>query len=262
MSPPAVAAGRLVLVPNTLDLGATPSPIDAVLSAHAIRRAAELKHWVVESPKVARAFLKRVDAQVPLAVPLQSLDIVELPRPRKGSSEVVDPKQWEALLTPARQGLDLGLLSDAGLPAVADPGATLVAAAHSAGIQVEPIAGGSSLTLALAASGLNGQRFAFEGYLPQEQAQCQQRVRELEMRSRREGQTQLAIETPYRNEALLKLLVQCLQPATKVSVACGLTSPGGWCRTMTAAKWRAELQSSRQAIMPDKLPAVFMWLAS
>lgn len=255
------ARGRLVLVPNTLDLGTAPEPIDQVLSAHALRRAAGLSHWVVENAKTARAFLKRVDAQVLLGVPLQGLDIKELPRARKGSGEAVSAGAWAALLAPAEAGHDLGLLSDAGLPAVADPGAGLVAAAHAHGLTIEVLAGASSLTMALAASGLNGQRFAFEGYLPHQPGERQQRVRDLEQRSRREGQTQLVIETPYRNEALLQALAQQLQPNTRLSVACGLTSSAGWCRTQAVADWRRELQMTGRPPMPDTLPAVFMWLA-
>lgn len=254
--------GRLVLVPNTLDLGATPEPIDQVLSAHALRRAAGLQHWVVESAKTARAFLKRVDAMVPLAAPLQALSMQELPRARKGSGNAVDNQEWKALLAPALAGHDVGLLSDAGLPAVADPGANLVAAAHSIGVAIEPLAGASSLTLALAASGLNGQRFAFEGYLPQNAAERLQRVRELEQRSRRERQTQLVIETPYRNEALLQALSLALHPETRLSVACGLTSQSGWCRTHAVSAWRRELQTAGRSAMPDTLPAVFIWLAA
>jgi 16S rRNA (cytidine1402-2'-O)-methyltransferase len=261
MSEPVKTLGRLVLMPNTLDLGTSPEPIDGLLSAQALRRAATLQHWVVESAKVARAFLKRVDAVSPLATPLQSLALQELPRPRKGSGAAVETAEWKSLLAPALDGHDIGLLSDAGLPAVADPGAALVAAAHELGLVVEPVAGASSVTLALAASGLNGQRFAFEGYLPQDATQRQQRVRELEQRSRREGQTQLVIETPYRNEALLQALAQLLQANTRLSVACGLTSPAGWCRTMTAGAWRQELQRSGRGPMPGTLPAVFMWLA-
>jgi 16S rRNA (cytidine1402-2'-O)-methyltransferase len=196
-----------------------------------------------------------------LARPLQTLSLHELPRARKGSGDSVSAAEWAALLAPTREGHDIGLLSDAGLPAVADPGSALVAAAHAQGIVVEALAGASSLTLALAASGLNGQRFAFEGYLPQQPAERQQRVRELEQRSRREGQTQLVIETPYRNEALLQALCQHLQAETRLSVACGLTSAGGWCRTQAIAAWRRELQSAERTRMPDTLPAVFMWLA-
>lgn len=256
------ATGRLVLVPNALDLGAEPEPIDAILSQLALRRAAGLTHWVVENAKTARSFLKRVDAVHPLGAALQALNIQELPRPRKGSGDAVPDAAWLALLAPALSGQDVGLLSDAGLPAVADPGAGLVAAAHAQDVKVEVLAGASSLTLALAASGLNGQRFAFEGYLPQAPAERQARVRELELRSRREGQTQLVIETPYRNEALLQALCQQLQPSTRLAVACGLTSAGGWCESKTVEAWRRQVHMAGRATMPDKLPAVFMWLAA
>lgn len=255
------ASGRLVLVPNTLDLLASPTPIEQVLSAGALQRAASLTHWAVESAKVSRGFLKRVGEVTPLAQPLQSLDVRELPRPRKGAGPAtLDPRDWQALLAPALAGQDVGLLSDAGLPAVADPGAALVAAAHEMGITVEPLPGASSLTLALAASGLNGQRFAFEGYLPQDNEERARRVKALEARSRQEGQTQLVIETPYRNAALLAALLQLLQPSTRLSVACGLTSAGGWCRTLPVARWRQPGTLSLPSV-PADLPAVFMWLA-
>lgn len=253
--------GRLVLVPNTLDLGTTPTPMGEVLSTGVLQRAAGLNHWVVENAKTSRAFLKRVGEVMPLGTPLQSMHMQELPRPRKGAPHAaVDSREWQALLAPALAGHDVGLLSDAGLPAVADPGAALVAAAHELGVTVEPLPGASSLTLALAASGLNGQRFAFEGYLPQLADERAVRVRELEARSRREGQTQLVIETPYRNATLLSALVQLLQPATRLSVACGLTSPGGWCRTLPVSRWRQPGTVTLPTI-PADLPAVFMWLA-
>ena len=249
--------GRLVLVPCTLDLGTEPTPISEVLSHGALRQAAGIGHWVVENAKSARAFLKRVGEVVPLAQPLQALSLQELPRPRKGApQDDTDPKAWTALLAPARQGHAVGLLSDAGLPAVADPGARLVAEAHAAGLAVEVLPGASSLTLALAASGLNGQRFAFEGYLPQDAAERAKRVRTLEQRSRQEGQTQLVIETPYRNPALMQALLETLQPGTRLSVACGLTSVGGFCTTRTVAQWRTAPPN-----LPTQLPAVFMWLA-
>jgi 16S rRNA (cytidine1402-2'-O)-methyltransferase len=250
--------GRLVLVPNALDLGAPPEAIEQVLSQGVLIRAAQLQHWVVESAKPARAFLKRVDAVQPLATPLQQLDLQELPRARKGggAGAEVPAATWQALLGPIQRGHDVGLLSDAGLPAVADPGAALVAAAHAAGVVVEVLSGPSSLTLALAASGLNGQRFAFEGYLAQQADERAKRVRELEARSRREGQTQLVIETPYRNQALMDALLQLLQPDTRLSVACGLTSRTGWCRTQRVEAWR-----KTPPTLPAQLPAVFMWLA-
>jgi 16S rRNA (cytidine1402-2'-O)-methyltransferase len=257
MSAPHPAPGTLWLVPAPLDLGAAETPLDAVLPQAAIERAASLHHWVVEDAKSARAVLKRVAQQRPLAQPLQALHITELPRPPKGAPRPgTPPVDWPALLAPALQGHDLGLLSDAGLPAVADPGSALVAAAHEAGVPVQPLSGPSSLMLALAASGLNGQSFAFVGYLPQEAEARAARIRELEVTSRRLGQTQLAIETPYRNAALLQALVQVLQPATRLSVSCGLTLAGGFTRSAPVAAWRQQLPT-----LPDRLPAVFCWLA-
>lgn len=249
--------GTLVLVPNALDLGAEAVDLRELLPDGVIRRAAALTHWAAEDARSARAFLKRVAAVVPLAQPLQAIAIVELPRPRKGSGEAVPRAAWLALLQPALDGHDLGLLSEAGLPAVADPGAALVEAAHTAGVPVLALPGPSSLLLALAASGLNGQSFAFVGYLPQDAAARQARLRELEALSRRSGQTQLLIETPYRNAALLAAMTQALAADTRVSVSCGLTLPGGFSRSDTVANWRAKPQE-----LPDRLPAVFGLLAA
>lgn len=253
-----MSAGRLVLVPNTLDLGhPTPPPIDQVLPLGVLREAARLRHWVAEDAKSARAFLKRVDAVVPLGCALTEIDIRELPRPPKGRATPPDAAAIAALLAPAEAGADVGLLSEAGLPAVADPGALLVAAAHERGVAVEPLAGPSSITLALAASGLQGQSFAFVGYLPTEAAERAARVRALEAHGRRERQTQIAIETPYRNAALAEALLATLQPETRLSVACGLTLPDGWCATRRVAQWRREPPR-----FPSRhLPAVFLWLA-
>jgi 16S rRNA (cytidine1402-2'-O)-methyltransferase len=251
-----MTTGRLLLVPNTLDLGAEAVPLAEVLPTGVLRQAAALLHWVAEDARSARALLKRVSAIEPLAAPLQELHIEELPRPRKGSREPVPPAAWQALLRPALQGHDIGLVSEAGLPAVADPGAELVAAAHAASITVLPLAGASSLLLALAASGLNGQSFAFVGYLPQDAAARAQRIRELEALSRRQAQTQLVIETPYRNATLMQALLATLAPATMLSVSCGLTLPGGFCHTRSVAAWREQ-----PPVLPDKLPAVFAWLA-
>jgi 16S rRNA (cytidine1402-2'-O)-methyltransferase len=248
--------GTLVLVPNALDLGSAAVPLQAVLAQQVIDRAARLAFWAVEDARSARAFLKRVDALVPLAQPLQATAIAELPRPRKGSQQAVPAAEWHALLAPALAGNDMGLLSEAGLPAVADPGAALVQAAHAAGVPVLPLPGASSLLLALAASGLNGQSFAFVGYLPQDAVARKARIRELEAGSRRLGQTQLAIETPYRNAALLAALLAELSATTRLSVSCGLTLPGGWTRSDSVAAWRA-----RPGTLPDREPAVFAWLA-
>lgn len=249
-------SGRLILVPNALDLGTETVDLREVLPDGVIRQAAKLEHWVVEDARSARAFLKRVDAASPLEQPLQQLSIAELPRPRKGSREAVPAADWVALLAPAHAGHDIGLLSEAGLAAVADPGSALVSAAHAARIPVLALPGPSSITLALAASGLEGQSFAFVGYLPQEAAARAARLRELELLSRRLRQTQLAIETPYRNAALLGSLLEVLAPGTRLSVSCGLTLPTQWTRTATIAEWRLA-----PTPMPERVPAVFALLA-
>jgi len=248
--------GRLILIPNTLDFGvAGDADLQEVLPLAVIRTAARLTHWVAENAKTTRAFLKRVDAIVPLAQPVQALSIVELPRPPKGS-RLASPPDLKPLLQPALQGHDMGLISEAGLPAIADPGAALVQVAHHLQIEVTPLSGPSSLLLALAASGLNGQSFAFVGYLPVDQAERGQRIRELETLSKRAAQTQLMIETPYRNEALLAALLTHLRGDTLLSVSCGLTLPQAWTRTRAIAEWK-----TTAIRMPADIPAVFSLLA-
>ena len=255
--------GRLVLVPNTLDLGAAPQELSAVLPPVVLQWAARLQHWLVEDARSARAFLKRVHEMVPLHEPLQSLVMTELPRPTKGRRDParqVTPRgasdDAQALLAPALAGHDVGLLSEAGLPAVADPGAAVVAAAHALNLQVLTLPGPSSLMLALAASGLDGQSFAFVGYLPQDSIARCARIRALEDLSRRQQQTQIFIETPYRNAALMAALLECAAPATRLSVSVALTLPGGWSRTATIASWRRSPPGATQ--LPDRLPAVFL----
>jgi 16S rRNA (cytidine1402-2'-O)-methyltransferase len=252
----ALASGRLLLVPTPLDFGidaAThPTDIQDALPLGVIRQAAALTHWVAENARSARAFLKRVDAVVPLAHPLQTLHIVELPRPPKGSPAGREPADLSPLLAPALQGNDIGLVSEAGLPAVADPGAALVQQAHELGITVVPLPGASALLLGLAASGMNGQSFAFVGYLPQEVGARAARLRELEVLSRRSVQTQLMIETPYRNRALLDTMLAVLQPATLLSISCGVGVASGWTRTDKVAGWRA-----RPSEIATNVPAIF-----
>ena len=250
--------GSLHLIPNTLDFGAPgeAAALDELLTLGVIRTASRLSHWVCENAKTTRAFLKRVDGVCPLARPVQEISIVELPRPNKGRETSTDANAISALLAPARAGHDIGLISEAGLPALADPGALLVAAAHSAGIQVVAHPGASSIALALAASGLNGQSFAFVGYIPVSAEARAARIRSVEATSRREGQTQLLIETPYRNAALLEALLAHLQPATVLSVSVGLTLPGGFTRSDSVAQWR---QGSTP--LPADVPAVFAFLA-
>lgn len=241
-------------MPNALDLGAATQPLTAVLPLYAIETAARLGHWLVEDAKSARAFLKRVDEVVPLRQPLQALTFGVLPRPPKGRPPAAAAGAAVAeLLAPALVGHDIGLLSEAGLPAVADPGAAVVAAAHALGVAVVPLAGPSSITLALAASGLEGQRFAFVGYLPQQDAARRERIRELEATSRREQQTQIFIETPYRNASLLAALLEAAAGTTRLAISVGLTLPEGWSRTATIAQWRR-----RAPALSERLPAVFL----
>jgi len=256
MSTTLPGTGSLVLVPNMLDFGSeAPGELSAGLPLAVIQRAASLTHWVVEDAKTARAFIKRVAAVTALAAPLQSLHIRELPRAAKGAAGHADA-DLKTLLDPARHGHDIGVLSEAGLAAVADPGSQLVAAAHAMGLWVEPLPGSSALMLALAASGLNGQQLAFVGYLPIKDDARAARIRELDAASKRHAQTQIAIETPYRNAALLHALLQHLSPSTRLCIACALGWPEGWCRMRRVSQWReAPLQ------VGDRLPAVFLFQA-
>ncbi len=251
------AKGALYLMPNGLDVGTSDvgADIGDRLPLGTLRVAARLGHWVCENAKTTRAFLKRVDAVCALARPLQQIAIVELPRPPKGRADA-SAFEGERLLGPALAGSDLGLISEAGLPAVADPGARLVAAAHASGLHVVALPGASAITLAVAASGLNGQSFAFVGYLPVEAEARNARIQELEATSRRLAQTQVMIETPYRNPTLLAALIAQLQPATVLSVSVGLTLAGESTRSESVERWR-----KGSAAIPAGVPAVFSLLA-
>lgn len=246
--------GRLYLVPTPLDFGCgAVAPLVEVLPAGTIGVAAGITHWICENAKSARAFLKRVGEVQALAAPLQQQHIQELPRAvhKKGDHA---PASFDAkgLLAAALQGHDVGLVSEAGMPAIADPGSSVVRAAHDLGIEVVPLVGPVSLLLALAASGLNGQNFAFVGYLPQDAAARQQRLRELEALALRTGQSQLFIETPYRNVALWQAMLQSLRPTTRVSVASALTLPAARCRSALLSEWKKQ----GEPVMDD-VPAVF-----
>ena len=225
-------AGVLYAIPTPL--GGAPA---AALPAPALEVVRGLRRFAVENEKSARAFLKAVGMPVPIA----SLEVA-----------VLDP---DAHLRALEAGESLGLLSEAGAPCVADPGAALVAAAQDAGIRVVPLVGPSSILLALTASGLEGQRFAFCGYLPREAEPRVRSIRELEARSRRERETQIFIETPYRNDALLAALLETCAPGTRLCVATELTLPDESVRTRRVGDWRA----ARPAI--GKRPTVFLLLA-
>ena len=254
------AKGKLFLVPAPLDFGCdsqTPlAPLTDVLPLATLQTAARLQYWVCENAKSTRAYLKRVDALCPLSQPLQAMSIQELPREvhKKGDHPGSLGAGFHAkpLLEAALGGFDVGLVSEAGMPAIADPGSSVVRAAHALGIKVIPLIGPVSLMLALAASGLNGQNFAFVGYLPQDATLRTQRIKELESLAFKTGQTQLFIETPYRNTALLQVLLQTLQANTVLAVSCGITLSTAVTHSANTSAWRS--QTPR---LPLSLPSVF-----
>jgi 16S rRNA (cytidine1402-2'-O)-methyltransferase len=248
--------GTLYLIPNTLgpsDL-AQADPLAQIIPSEVQAITAKLDYFIAEDAKTTRAYLKLIAVQHPLAKPLQEICISEL-------NVNTDAAALPALLVPLQAGRDAGLISEAGVPAVADPGANLVRLAHSHGIPVKPLVGPSSLLLAVMASGLNGQSFAFNGYLPTDSAQRTKRLKALEERSRGEKQTQLFIETPYRNGALLEAITAACNPNTLVCVATDLSLLSESIRTQTAGKWKAELAAGKT---PDfhKKPTVFLILAT
>ncbi len=226
--------GTLYAVPSPLGgkaADALPAPTLAIIKS--------LRHFVVENAKTARAFL----GDVGMPCPIQELQISVLGKDFRKDIQIL------------KHDASIGLLSEAGCPAIADPGAALIEAAHREGIRVVPLIGPSSIVLALMASGLEGQRFAFCGYLPREAKEREQRIREIESRSRKERETQLFIETPYRNDVLLSALLGTCHPQTKLCVASDLTLNTEEVRTKTVTGWRA----LRHTI--GKRPTVFLLLA-
>lgn len=257
------ALGTLYLVPTPLDFGCdsqdTQTDLRQLLPQSTITQAAGTTHWVVENAKSARAFLKRVHVVQPLVCSLQDMQITELPRAahKKGDhGQAGDAAAATALLAPLLQGQNMGLLSEAGMPAVADPGSSIVRAAHGLGIRVLPLVGPSSILLALAASGLNGQQFAFVGYLPQNAAERTTRIKQLEGVAHKNGQAQLCIETPYRNTALWHALLATLQASTMLALHSGLTLEAGFSRCLPVAAWR-KLGQTPELDAALKLPCIF-----
>ncbi len=232
--------GSLVLVP--VSLGET--PWQAFLPEQAQRRIAGIHHFVVETEKAARQQLKRLEHPLPI----RDLDIRALP-------EKASRDELGALLAPVEDGHDIGLLSDAGCPAVADPGARLVDHAQRLDIRVEPLVGPSSILLALMASGLNGQSFAFCGYLPVAEDQRDARIKQLEQESRKLSRTQIFIETPYRNERLFDALTRNCRETSRLCLARDITTRGEYIRTRTIAQWR---NSERPDL--DRRPTIFLIL--
>lgn len=254
--------GTLYLVPTPLDFGCdVQSPLTATLPDTVIQRASTINHWICENAKSLRHFLGRVRDIHPLQTAIQQQNIQQLPRAshKKGDHHATQTAD-KALLLPALNGHDMGLACEAGIPAVADPGSSVVRLAHQLGITVTPLVGPSALIMALAASGLNGQHFAFVGYLPQKQAERIARIRQLEQLAIKHQQAQLCIETPYRNQALLADLLGILQNNTRLSVNAGITLDNAYQFSATIADWK-QLPSTQQNTleMAMKMPCVFAW---
>ncbi len=242
--------GNLYLIPTTLaDLKAEASVglVDWSLPGQVRSTAASLGCFAVENAKSARAFLKMIGIERPM----QELEIVEVGH--QPQDDTLKPLVGKLL-----GGINVGVLVEAGCPGVADPGAQLARLAHAAGIRVIPLTGPSSLMLALMASGLDGQRFAFGGYAPVKSPLREAFIKKLEARSRRESETQLLIETPYRNVALWGALLTTLQEQTRLTRAIALTLPQESVLTRTVAEWRRAPDPSAAF---DKQPAVFLFLA-
>lgn len=232
--------GKLYLIPTPLGEG---NPAD-VLPAPVLELLPSLQCFVVEEVRTARRFL----SQAGLKGHIEGLEFHQL-------NEHTPPAQVEEYLQLFNGGRSVGLLSEAGLPAVADPGSLLVALCHRHRIEVVPLVGPSSLMLALMSSGLNGQSFAFVGYIPAKADERRSALKALEKRSAAARQTQILIETPYRNDALLADMLQCLGPGTRLCIAANLTCPDAFIRTRTVAQWKAA------PVSIGKRPCVFLLLA-
>jgi 16S rRNA (cytidine1402-2'-O)-methyltransferase len=233
--------GTLFLIPTSL--GAL-APLDLLPTA-SVTLLARLDHLIVETPKQARRFLASIGIKPSVhSASLKTLD------------EHTPPSALADLLLPIRRGQDIGLLSDAGCPGIADPGARLVALAHDMDVCVVPMVGPSAIMLALMGSGLNGQRFSFNGYLPVDAALCRRAIQELERESRVRDLTQVVIETPYRNNRLLAALLRECSPSTRLCVATDLTLPEQFLKTRSIQTWR----SARPDL--DRRPSVFLLQAA
>jgi 16S rRNA (cytidine1402-2'-O)-methyltransferase len=244
--------GTLYLVPNTLGDEDRASQIHHVIPPQIVQVAAQLDTWIVENAKTTRSFLSAVNQITPLRVPLQEIHMLVWKGPQSGSH----PKEY---IAPLLEGKDVGLMSEAGLPAIADPGSEIVALAHAFGIPVKPLTGPSSLMLALMASGMNGQSFAFHGYLPIKNPDRSKKLKTLESDSRNQQSAHLWIETPYRNLSMLTSIVETLSPNTQVCLAMDLTLPSELILRHSVKDWAQRLGEPNN--LPknlDKRPAVFV----
>lgn len=217
--------GKLYLIPVMLGDN---EPKD-VLPEQVARTISFIDHYVVENSKVARKFIKAIYPEKQQS----TLTLFEL-------NKHTDNKEINSFLQPILEGKNLGLMSDAGCPGIADPGAAIVKLAHEKGIQVVPLVGPSSILLAMMASGMNGQSFTFNGYLPIDKSEKKQELKRLEKLSFERDQSQIFIETPYRNNNILEDIIQSLHPQTSVCVACDITLPTEYIKTLPASLWKKE----------------------
>lgn len=227
----------LYLIPVTLG----DTPLDKVLPAYNREVILQIKHFIVEEVRTARRFLKKVEP----AIDIDSLTFYPLNK----HTQAADIAGY---LKPLMAGEPMGVISEAGCPAVADPGADVVAIAQRRGLKVVPLVGPSSILLSVMASGFNGQSFAFHGYLPIEQGERTKRIRMLEQRSYAENQTQLFIETPYRNRRLLEELIQTCRPQTRLCIACNVTCDDEYICTKSIKEWKGHLPDL------EKRPCIFL----
>jgi 16S rRNA (cytidine1402-2'-O)-methyltransferase len=252
--------GTLFLVPNTLGDDARHEQLSWVLPNETIVQAAKLQHWIVEDAKTARAFLKAIDTVAPLACTIQEMQMGEW-RGAARNAKYGDAVKPADLLKPLLAGNDMGLMSEAGVPGVADPGAELVLAAHKLGAKVKPLVGPSSILLGLMASGLNGQRFAFQGYLPHDTHERSAKLKQLELESRKLQQTQIWIETPYRNTAMLMACMNSLSPQTMLCLGVDLSLPTEMIVTTSITDWRKRYPNEAACTTLQNRPTVFLLLA-
>ena len=229
--------GKIILIPTLL--GNTEP--QEVLPQAVWEHVAQLKYFAVEELKTARRFLKKLDKDIDI----NALEFFVL-------NKHTQDQDIAEMIIPALKGNDIGIMSEAGLPGIADPGARLVELAHQKGVEVKPLSGPSSIFMALMASGLNGQSFAFTGYLPYDERKCRQVLVDLEIRSRKEMQSQAFMETPYRNNKLLELMMKYLQPATRLCIAADITRTNEFIATKTIAGWKNKLPNLH------KRPAIFI----
>lgn len=234
-------SGKLYLIPTVLA-----DETSARVLAPVVRTTiGSLNDFLCENVRTARRFVSELDVH-------ESIESLHFELLDKDTT----PKQLSTLLKPLLEGTSIGLLSESGCPAIADPGALAVAYAHRHGIKVVPLPGPSSILLALMASGLNGQQFAFHGYLPIESRDAGERIKQLERESREKNQTQLFIETPYRNNKLLGHLLKHLHPETMLCVAADLTSANEFIACRPVREWKADVP------VLERVPATFLFLAT